>query len=68
MGRSVGYWYRRGRGCLWAKAASRFDKCSGRESPRHLDECCNHGRFIQSNNEKRRCGDQDYHDDARAKT
>jgi hypothetical protein len=55
-------------GCLWVAGGSRFDKCAGRESPRHLDECCNHDRFIPSNNEKRRCGDQDYHDDARAKT
>ena len=23
MGRSTGYWYRGGRGCLWAKAGSR---------------------------------------------
>jgi hypothetical protein len=38
MGRDAAYWYRRGRGCLWAKAGYRFrGMCTSRGRPRRSD-------------------------------
>jgi hypothetical protein len=41
MGRDTAYWYRRGRGCLWARGGARLGTICCRVESKRVDEFAN---------------------------